>query len=273
MAASLLYLGIGLGAHSGGKNDESEGSEINRAEVSSNVNAPITRTDGRNETEIYTQYRIVQSLSADLDKGIRVVVAGDSTRMRNLNGTGYGVAAYQSLKRVADIIHIPFNMGGTVSWRRHLDTWLAVVGGFEIAHINAGLHDLAFGIAKDAAWHQSLEQYRGSLIWIIETLRRHGVEHIVWGLCTPVVEEWHNNNPNRAIGRRNSDIIAYNEAASEVMRDLGVQVNDLYTPLFNAGVEKCILPDGVHLSTYGSRIAGDLVSDILRPLITKCSRS
>ena len=88
---------------------------------------------------------------------------------------------------------------------------------------------------------------------------------MIWGLNTPVQEGWHRNQAHtgklQKIGRLNRDVREYNAASIEVMKQLDVPVNDLFTPLWEAGLENVIMPDGVHLNRRGSELLGRKVAD------------
>jgi len=64
----------------------------------------------------------------------------------------------------------------------------------------------------------------------------------------------------RSVGRRNADVEAYNAASLEAAKAYGLEINDLYTPLVDAGVRNVLLGDGVHLNTRGSQILGEKVA-------------
>ena len=92
-------------------------------------------------------------------------------------------------------------------------------------------------------------------------------EIVIWtrvGLSTPVQEEWHRWIPGkgktRSVVRFNADVRAYNEASEAVAGEFGIEVVDLFTPLWEAGVEKVLLPDGVHLNHIGGAFTGRLVA-------------
>lgn len=221
---------------------------------------------GRNEFEISRQKKIVDWLEAKEKPGCkRVLIIGDSIRMRLNDTTGYGIYAYQNLIEKFNLTHIPHNTGGTNSVLQFIKNWLSCKP--DIVHINAGLHDLAFDPIPDRsppAAYNSIEQYAANLNQIITIIKESGVQKIIWGSNTPVQEQWHLYKPRtnnlRAITRTTSDVIKYNQTAEDVMRKHGVEINDMFNILIETGVEECLIADGVHLNNVGSRILGNLVA-------------
>ena len=76
---------------------------------------------------------------------------------------------------------------------------------------------------------------------------------IIFALSTPVIEEW--GNPN--FMRYNKEIREYNNAAQELMKKLGVQVNDLYSVAEQLG--ESFRSDWVHYNEEGSKLLADAV--------------
>jgi lysophospholipase L1-like esterase len=112
------------------------------------------------------------------------------------------------------------------------------------------------------------EKYAENIQWIVESLRSNGVSVVIWGLNTPVQEEWHRVVPGsgrmRKMGRMNATIRHYNEIAIDVMNQMAVPVTDMFSPLWEEGVENVLLPDGVHLNHLGSAILGEVVAEAVR---------
>ena len=69
----------------------------------------------------------------------------------------------------------------------------------------------------------------------------------------------------------NNEIIAqYNAAVVPKLREIGIVINDLYTPLV-ADVDKYISDDKIHLSAEGAALATDMVEAIVRREAEKLS--
>eukprot|EP01052_Picozoa_sp_SAG31_P065354 SAG31_NODE_24182_length_487_cov_0.935567_1_plen_136_part_00 len=76
----------------------------------------------------------------------------------------------------------------------------------------------------------SIEEYVQNLKAIIAVLRHElGCQRLVWCNTTPVDNYKHNVQYKQSWQRFNGDVVAYNAAASEVMRAHGVFEIDLYT--------------------------------------------
>ena len=215
---------------------------------------------GRNEFERSRQEQIIDRLAeAERPGRKRVLLIGDSIRMRIRNTTGYGLHAYNHLMDHFHLTHIPHNTGGTIAVLNHLEDWLSCRP--DIVHVNAGLHDLATAApgAPPHPWNRLPEQYAENLRRIIAIIRDAGVEEIVWALNTPVHDQWHTTS--RQLHRLNKDVILYNQTATEVMAELHIPINDLFQPILEAGLETCLLRDGVHLTHTGSALLGRIVAD------------
>jgi hypothetical protein len=220
----------------------------------------LERLGGRNEFERTLQRKIVDWVTrAAKPNRRRVMIIGDSIRMRLCNATGYGIHAYRRLIDHFNLIHIPHNTGGTIAVKLFLENWMTARP--DIVHINTGLHDLVFDPQgkRTPITYTSPEVYKKNLQWIISTIRASGVQTVIWGRCTPIQEQWHMENPN--LGRRLSDVRLYNDIADSVMRSLDVPINDLFQPMLDAGLERCVVRDGVHLSQEGSALLGRLVAE------------
>lgn len=221
---------------------------------------------GRNEFERSRQQQIVDRLAdAEAPGRKRVLLIGDSIRMRLRDSTGYGLHAYEHLLDHVNLTHIPHNTGGTTPVLEYLNDWLSCRP--DIVHINAGLHDLATS-ATGAYPHRSynpLDKYANNLRQIIEMINIAGVETTIWALNTPVHDQWHTTD--RKLHRLTKDVVLYNQIAAEVMAELDIPINDLHQPMLDAGLETCLMRDGVHLTHTGSALLGRIVMD---RILTMC---
>jgi len=215
---------------------------------------------GRNEFERSRQQQIVDRLAdAEAPGRKRVLLIGDSIRMRLRDSTGYGLHAYDRLIDRVNLTHIPHNAGGTTPVLEYLNDWLSCRP--DIVHINAGLHDLATA-APGAPPHRSYvapETYAKNLRRIIEMINIAGVQTTIWALNTPIHDQWHTTGRN--LLRLNKNVTVYNQIATEVMAELNIPVNDLFQPIIEAGLETCLMRDGVHLTHTGSALLGRIVAD------------
>ncbi len=221
---------------------------------------PLRVLGGRNEFERTRQQQIVDRLTAaEVPGRKRVLLIGDSIRMRIRDSTGYGLHAYDRLIDHFNLTHIPHNTGSTTAVLNNLEDWLSCRP--DIVYLNAGLHDLATAPrgAPPPPSHQPPEIYAKNVRQIIEMINTAEVEMTIWALNTPVHDQWHTTD--RKLHRLNKDVILYNQTATEVMAELDIPINDLFQPILEAGLEACLMRDGVHLTHTGSALLGRIVAD------------
>jgi lysophospholipase L1-like esterase len=84
---------------------------------------------------------------------------------------------------------------------------------------------------------------------------------VVWATTTPVIDGA--PNMSKDFPRKNSDVEAYNAAATEAVTAAGIEVDDLYALVEEAGREKLITPDGVHFTEDGYRALGAKVAEAI----------
>ena len=218
---------------------------------------------GRTEFERGRQRMITEWLADNEQAGAkRVMLIGDSIRMRIVDATGYGVSTYSSLLGSCNLIHIPHNCGGTLHVLENINDWLSARP--DIVHFNAGLHDLGFSLQAD--WinpsQTSLLQYRENLQKLFSRILATDAR-LIWALNPPVDDELH-LGAGRQLGRRDADVRTYNEVSIEVANEFGLPINNLYRPLIEGELRTVLLPDGVHLNERGSELCGRLVAEMVR---------
>lgn len=180
----------------------------------------------------------------------RVLLIGDSISM------GYTIPTRKLLEGKANVHRIPVNGGPTTRGLEHIDQWLGT-SKWDVIHFNFGLHDIkhvddAGGSVDATAGHRQveLEAYRDNLRAIVKRLQRTGAR-LIWCTTTPV--------PEGAKGRVPGDELTYNAAAADVMREAGVDINDLHA--FAAPqLAEIGKPADVHYTPQGSRILADEVA-------------
>ena len=80
---------------------------------------------------------------------------------------------------------------------------------------------------------------------------------------TDVLGSYQSKGYGRVV-RRNKDIEIYNAKARTVAKEMGVQVNDLYRFMKDAGPASILRPsDGIHLSPEGCAIMGREVARVI----------
>ncbi|MCD6289103.1 MAG: SGNH/GDSL hydrolase family protein [Anaerolineae bacterium] len=182
-----------------------------------------------------------------------IVLIGDSIRM------GYEPFVREMLRGQVGVWGPKENGGTSQNVLAHLWEWV-IERGPDVVHINAGLHDLkrGFGAAENAI---PLTAYRANVEAILRRILAETDARVIWATITPVNEVWH--HANKPFDRFEADVTAYNQAAIEVCRALGVPVNDLYRIIIDAGRDQLLLPDGVHFSEEGYRLLARAVVSVI----------
>lgn len=137
---------------------------------------------------------------------------------------------------------------------RYLHEWAGTVDkeNIDIVHWNNGLWDVLRLFGDDP--FTPIDVYGEMLKRIykrITILFPHA--RILFALSTAVIEEW--ANPDFI--RYNHEIQAYNHKAEQIMNELGVQVNDLYS--VSAAFDSSLHSDWVHFGAEGSALLANAV--------------
>jgi len=142
----------------------------------------------------------------------RVLLIGDSI----LNGYSRQVIAALEGKVDVDLWVNPYHQS------EHLNRLLAEVldnGPYQVVHFNMGLHGWQKGRIKDGEFQPLTKAY-------VEVIRRKLPQaKIIWASSTPVTVK---GTPTELDPEINPIIIEHNRLAAEVMKELGVPVNDFY---------------------------------------------
>ncbi len=181
----------------------------------------------------------------------RVLLIGDSVSM------GYTLAVRERLKDKANVHRPAANCGNSTLGLRELDKWLGD-GHWDAIHFNFGLHDLVYifdsGANQDADGnyaipangHQRtlLATYEANLHGIVARLRRTGAR-LIWASTTPVPADLHSYVKGAEV--------PYNAVAARVMREEGVETDDLWT-YATSMLDRIQIPGNVHFTPAGSDV-------------------
>jgi len=184
----------------------------------------------------------------------QIILIGDSIRL------GYQDVVRRELGAYANVWTPDENGRDSRNVLAHLDEWL-IARQPDLAHINCGLHDLKreFG----ATTHQvPRDEYALNVRQILTRAQRETRARIIWATTTPVNQAWH--HANKEFDRFEADIVAYNETANAIARELGVVINDLNAVIPPAGRDALLLPDGVHFQPAGYERLGKTVAEFIR---------
>ena len=177
----------------------------------------------------------------------RVTLLGDSIRL-----IGYGERVAERLSNEFEVWQPDHNCRYVKHTLRELFSWERHIEGCDVIHWNNGLWDVC-DLFGDGPF-TPLEQYTEEILRLAALLKKR-TRVLIFATTTPVREE---NRYNK-----NTDIAAYNAAVVPKLREMGVVINDLYTPLC-ADVNRYICDDLIHLSEEGIALCTTLVEKVIR---------
>ena len=184
-----------------------------------------------------------------------IVLIGDSIR------GGYQETVQQELAGAAEVWGPEKNGGNTVNVLVHLHLWV-LRRQPDLVHINCGLHDLRtiFYGGRDNV--VPVDHYRDNVERILRTIHEQTQARIIWATTTPINEQKAHAAHAAAhdFDRFEADVLAYNQAATEVATGMGVPINDLYATVMQAGRDECLTEDGVHFTPAASALLGRVVA-------------
>ena len=185
-----------------------------------------------------------------------VLLIGDSVSM------SYTVGVREKLAGIANVYRAPDNCRSTRQTLDQLETYLGHQQ-WDVIHFNWGIHDLTHlnesGKAApppEGKTQVPLDQYRDNLRELVRRLRRTDAR-LIWASTTPVGRKAEVHG-----FRRNSDVVAYNHAARELLKEENVGTNDLYS-LVKPQAER-LLNDGVHFTRHGQTVLAGAVAQTIR---------
>ena len=183
-----------------------------------------------------------------------IVLIGDSIRV------GYQENVREQLADWVDVWAPEENGGTSENVLAHLDEW-ALSRHADVVHINCGLHDIKKEFNQDILAVPP-RAYAENVRSILTRLQAETEATVVWALTTPVNQDWHHRN--KTFDRFETDVVTYNTAASEISRELGITVNDLYSVVVSAGADNILQKDGVHFKPDGYTLLGESVAECIK---------
>jgi acyl-CoA thioesterase-1 len=192
----------------------------------------------------------------------RVLVIGDSISV------GYIEPLRKVLEGKAEVFRPEGNCESTIEGLSRLDRWLEP-GPWDIIHFNWGLHDIKYlgpageNLADPQAPGTKLkvspERYAENLTILVDRLTTTGAV-LIWCTTTPV--------PHGAKGRVPGDEAKRNAIAAGIMRNRGIEIDDLYNfalPRLSTIQE----PENVHFTDEGSAL---LAEEVARSILKAVER-
>ncbi|MBR3960963.1 MAG: SGNH/GDSL hydrolase family protein [Clostridia bacterium] len=186
-----------------------------------------------------------------------IYLIGDSIRFGANGSDGYGMHVKEKLEGIANVYAPNENCRFAQYTLRYLHEWAASVPREEmdVVHWNNGLWDV-LRINGDEPL-TDIETYGIMLKRVYKRIKQlFPKARIIFALSTSVIEDW--ANPD--FMRYNSEIELYNKKAIEVMNELGVEVNDLYS--LSKTFDNSLHSDWVHFGVEGSNILADKVIEV-----------
>ena len=177
----------------------------------------------------------------------KVVLIGDSIRL-----IGYGKPVAERLSDSFEVWQPDDNCRFAQYTLRGLWEWKDGIRGADIIHWNNGLWDVCeiFGDGE----FTPIDEYVSTMLRVARLFKERA-STVIFATTTPVRPE---NTHNK-----NEVIEAYNAALVPKLREMGIIINDLYTPLA-ADLYKYIGNDTIHLSEDGIALCADMVTEVIR---------
>lgn len=190
-----------------------------------------------------------------------IFLIGDSIRFGAPNPSkynnvspGYGIYVKEKLNGIANVYGPDENCRFAQFTLRFLHKWASSVPADEInvVHWNNGLWD-ALRLFGDEPL-TPIDVYGDMLRRVYKRIRMcFPNAKVIFALNTAVIEE----RLFPEFIRYNHELEMYNQKAREVMEELDVEVNDLYS--LTATFDHSLYADGVHFNEEGSKILADAV--------------
>ncbi|NLB41400.1 MAG: hypothetical protein GX815_03935 [Clostridiales bacterium] len=184
-----------------------------------------------------------------------VILLGDSIRI------GYCNYVKEELKDIAEVVFPDDNSRFTQYTFVNLFSWLALVDNpedIDVIHWNNGLWDVVH-FNGDNLPLNTTEEYANTLRRICRKMKEKAPNaKIIFATMTPINEDWI-QGPNYRI---QNEVIKYNGIASDVMKEQGIEVNDLFKLLDKQPVSYFI--DQCHLKPEGYQLVARQVSSVIK---------
>jgi len=181
---------------------------------------------------------------------LKVMLIGDSIRM------GYETRLRELVAGDVDLRAPEENCRFTAYTLFSLSTW-APDNDYDVIHWNNGQWDTCY--MPDGRIHTPLPVYLELQQRVIEILRPR-TRRLVFATTTPVHDDQYRTAAIN--GRKNEDIEAYNQAVSEILGSMGIEINDLHAAVVQ-DVGTYICDDKVHLSEEGIELCARKVAEVL----------
>ena len=177
----------------------------------------------------------------------KVVLLGDSIRLM-----GYGAPVEEALKEDFEVWQPKENCRFAQYTLRGIFDWREQLAGADIIHWNNGLWDVC-SLFGDGLFTPT-EIYVEEMVRLAKLLKQRA-KVVIFATTTPV--------RNENLYNKNADIARFNEVLVPRLQALGVEINDLYTPL-SKDIPRYICDDLIHLSQDGIDLCAGMVEASVR---------
>ena len=154
-----------------------------------------------------------------------------------------------------NIVHTMTNALFSTYCRMHVGDWLSKSSQvWDVVHFNVGLHDICRDPDNSAPPRVSAAAYQQNLLDIVEIIREDSpCAVIVFALTTPIL-------PQET--RLPEDVAIYNSAATNILADQNVYINDLYSQML-PNQDEYHVADGTHFTPEGNQFNAENVVDFI----------
>ena len=183
---------------------------------------------------------------------MKIVLVGDSIRM------GYQPFVQERVGDRAEVWGPAENCRHSLVHRENLTAW-AIESKPDVYHFNCGIHDL---VILDSQPRFTVEGYVRNLKLIVERLKAESSARLIWATTTPMLTPRDETMPNDKC-KLDLDVQRYNEAALPVMQENGIEIDDLYQAVMDAGVNECLSDDKCHMAPKGNEVLSDTIVEFI----------
>ena len=165
---------------------------------------------------------------------------------------GYGTPVAERLKDEYEVWQPDDNCRFAKYTLRGLWDWQEGMRGADIIHWNNGLWDVCelFGDGE----FTPVDEYVDIMLRLAKLLKERA-RTVIFATTTPVRPE--------NVHNKNETIKAYNEALVPRLAEMGIVINDLFTPVAS-DIPTMIAEDHLHLSETGIEVCAKQVADFIR---------
>ncbi len=188
----------------------------------------------------------------------KILIIGDSISI------GYTPFVKDALKDKAIVIHNPGNAQHTGTGLLKLEEWLGDEK-WDIIQFNWGLWDLCYRHPDAKTYGNrdkvkgtitfSLKDYESNLQKLVKQLKKHDAKLIF--VTTSYV-------PEGEAGRINGDELNYNRVALKVMKENGIQVNDIHRISKQIHKNHKSAAGDVHYTKEGYKLLSEKITEVLQ---------